>query len=666
MNKSLVLIAIFFTLSTSLFSQAYKEPNASIDTRVENLLSLMTIEEKVGQMLQVNLTHITANEIQTKLIGSVLSGGGSVPTDNTPRGWADTIDNLQRGAMSTRLGIPIIYGVDAVHGHNNVQNATMFPHNIGLGSANDPDLMRRIGQVVAKEVRATGIHWTFAPAVSVVRNEFWGRTYEGFAEDPSIHEGLTEPYIQGLQGPSMSGTNIVATAKHFIADGGTNNGINMENATITENELRALHLPPFIKAIEAGVGSVMISYNSWNSQRCHGNYYLVTTLLKEELGFQGIVVSDWNAIRDLPGDYRTQVKDSINAGIDMLMTPLREDWQPALSNLISLANSGEINRSRIDDAVRRILTVKFKAGLFDTPYTDRSLASTLGSASHREVAREAVRKSLVLLKNEGILPLSKTATILVTGNSANSMANQCGGWTINWQGMKANQDTQGETILEALRIASSGNISYNTDGYNAENADVAIIVVGETPYAESEGDVESLALSPTDINVINRVEASGTPYVLILISGRPMTMTTQIQNADAFIAAWLPGTEGLGVTDCLFGDYDFTGRLSYSWPRDDSQIPINIHDTNYNPLFEFGAGLSIKQNTALKGDVDESGYLNIVDSLLIAQHYVGLNPQGFITAPQIGDVDCNGATNIVDSLLIAQYYVGLITDLVCK
>ncbi|MBN1696183.1 MAG: glycoside hydrolase family 3 C-terminal domain-containing protein [Spirochaetales bacterium] len=668
MKKRLVTAIIFIICILAAHGQVYKDPNAAVSQRVSDLLARMSLAEKIGQMTQANLLNVTAQDVRNYLLGSVLSGGGSVPSNNTPQGWADTYDNLQNAALSTPLGIPIIYGVDAVHGHNNVGDAVMFPHNIGLGAANDPDLMERIGEVVAREVAATGVDWTFGPCVAVVRDERWGRTYEGFAEDPSIHDRLVRPFIRGLQGTNMQGERIVACAKHFIADGGTQGGVNMGDARITESELRNVHLPPYIRAIEENVGTVMISFSSWNGTLCHASTRLVTEILKNELGFQGFVVSDWNAIRYLSGTYSDQIRTSVNAGIDMFMVPEEEDWQPFISELTTLVQNGRVSTGRIDDAVRRILTVKFKAGLFEHPLTDRSIMSSFGGSAHRQVAREAVRKSLVLLKNNGVLPLSKNARLLVAGRSADSMRNQCGGWTLGWQGMLPGQSLEGTTILQGIRAAAV-NVTYSSNGSGASGYDAAIVVVGEEPYAEAEGDDQDLSLSPTDIQCINNVESSGTPYVIVLVSGRPMTVTSHIESSDAFVAAWLPGTEGGGVADCLFGDHDFSGKLPFSWPRSMSQIPVNYNDPSYDPLYAFGYGLSLSGTSQTTpptpppgadiGDVNNDGSVNIVDALLVAQYYVGLNPGNFDT--DRADANCNGNIDIVDALLIAQYYVGLIS-----
>ncbi len=678
MKKITSILCLSLLFSSVLSGQVYKDPNATVQARVDDLISRMSIAQKIGQMVQGNSLGVTASDVQTYYLGSVLSGGGTYPGANTPQGWADAYDNYQRAAMATSLGIPIIYGIDAVHGHNAVKDATIFPHNIGLGAANDPDLMLRIGQITAREVRATGLNWTFAPCVTVPRNERWGRTYEGFAEDPSIHNNLVAQYVRGFQGSDMSGESIIACAKHYIADGGTTNGVNMGDAQITEAQLRAIHLPPYLRAMESNVGTIMISFNKWNGVLCSQSTQLITTILKNELGFKGFTISDWDALDMISGTARDQAKLAVNAGMDMVMYSTAAKWRAFITNLTDLVNKNEVTMSRIDDAVRRILTVKFTMKLFENPYADRSFQSTFGSDAHRQVAREAVRKSLVLLKNSGVLPLSPGARIFVAGKSADSMANQCGGWTLGWQGMPAGQTTKGTTVLQAIRKVAS-NVTYAANGSGASGYDAAIVVVGETPYAEGDGDDADLSLDSTDITAINNVQSSGTPYVIVLVSGRPMIVTTQIQSANAFVAAWLPGSEGDGVADCLFGTYDFTGKLAFSWPSSMSQVPVNKGDASYSPLYEFGYGLTLSGSSTatpttppsvtptpgsgLSGDVNSSGTVDIVDALLIAQYYVGLPVSNFNTA--VADTNCNGTIDIVDALRVAQYYVGLLTSLSC-
>ena len=591
---AIALIAAGFLAGGPTIAQAaypYQDANLSVETRVNDLLSRMTLDEKVGQMTQVQFS-ISPAYITTYFIGSLLSGGGDTPPgNNTATDWANLYDSLQQRALATRLGIPIIFGIDAVHGHNKVRNAVVFPHNIGLGAANDPNLMERIGAVTAIEVAATGIDWTFGPCLAVARDERWGRTYESFAEDPQIHNNIVAAYVRGFQGidANMQGEKIVACAKHYIGDGGTTWGtgspyINAGNTVCTEAFLRAVHLPPYERAIEANVGTFMTSFSSWNGTKCVFYTWLVTNLLKTELGFDGFVISDWEDI----GSSSTNIKNAINAGVDMSMAPT--SWSSFISNLKALANNG-VPQSRIDDAVRRILRIKFRAGLFEHPYTDRTLLSSFGSADHKAVAREAVRKSLVLLKNEGVLPIPKNANVFVAGSNASSLKNQCGGWTIGWQGMNSDSDTNGTTILKGIQNTCTGSVTFNAGGTGAAGHDVAIVVVGETPYAEGSGDRTDLSLSSTDITTINTVRDSGTPYIIVLVSGRPMIVTNQIADADGFVAAWLPGTEGQGMADVLFGDYPFTGKLSFSWPSSMSQIPINIGDASYNPLFAFGYGL---------------------------------------------------------------------------
>lgn len=586
----------------------YLDPNLPVEDRVNDLLPRMDINEKIGQMTQV-LSSIGPNsQITTYFIGSVLSGGGDGPGgNNSAVEWENLYNGLQKRAMATRLHIPLIYGIDSVHGCSKVRNAVVFPHNIGLGAANDPNLMERIGAVAAIETAATGVDWTFGPCLAVARDERWGRTYESFAEDPEIHNNLVAAYVQGFQGvdANMQGEKIVACAKHYIGDGGTTGGIDRGVTECNEAILRAIHLPGYQRAIEANVGTVMPYFSTWNGTKCVFNSWLITDLLKGELDFKGFVVSDWE---DITGTDLTDVKNAINAGVDMSMAPTT--WLSFITTLKSLVDSNQVPMSRIDDAVSRILRIKFRAGLFEHPYADSNLLSSFGSAEHRAVAREAVRKSLVLLKNTNdVLPIAKDANVFVTGSNANSLKNQCGGWTIGWQGMTSDSDTNGTTILKGIQnsVSPPGSVTYSTNGSNAAGHDVAIVIVGETPYAEGAGYKSDLHLSSADITTINNVRNSGTPYVIVLVSGRPMIITDQIADADAFVAAWLPGTEGDGVADVLFGDYGFTGKLSFSWPRDMNQIPINIGDVNYNPLFPYGFGF------VSLADLNQDGYVDWED-----------------------------------------------------
>ncbi|WP_199868489.1 glycoside hydrolase family 3 protein [Virgibacillus senegalensis] len=579
---------------------SYQNPALDVEVRVADLLSRMTLDEKIGQMVQPERFSVTREDIQNYGIGSVLSGGGSVPDENTPEGWADMIDDFQQGALQTRLGIPIIYGVDAVHGHNNVKGATIFPHNIGLGAANDRNLMKQIGEVTAEEVRATGVSYTFAPTLAAPQNIRWGRTYEGYSEKPQIVSKLGTAIVEGLQGDHkdddfLQGKHIASTIKHFVGDGLTEGGIDQGNVTeYTDEELKK-HIKPYKEAIKEGARSVMVTYSSINGLKTHGDYHLITEVLKGELGFTGFVISDYNGPQQIvPGDFRESIKRSINAGVDLFMIP--NDWRRFLSTTKELVNNGEVAIDRIDDAVTRILRVKFENGLFEQPFADRELvAEGIGNADHRAVAREAVRKSQVLLKNNnGILPLDKNnSDLVVVGEKADNIGYQSGGWTISWQGAPQKDLTEGTTILEGIReVAGAGSqITYSEDGSNVSNHDAAIVVVGEEPYAEGQGDREDLHLSQEDIDLLNEVKASGTPMIVLLLSGRPMLVTDEIADWDAFVASWLPGTEGAGIADVLFGDYAFEGKLSYTWPKNMEQV--NNHDKT-DPLFRLGYGLKTK------------------------------------------------------------------------
>ncbi|MEJ6951310.1 glycoside hydrolase family 3 N-terminal domain-containing protein [Natronospora cellulosivora (SeqCode)] len=589
-SNDYILLTRYILQIIDKFPVEEKEKN-DIESKVQELLSQMTLEEKVGQMVQADIAHIDYWEISNYHIGSILAGGSSF--QGALHKWRNMTKNVQEAAAATRLAIPVLYGVDAVHGHNNVDNAVIFPHNIGLGAANDPDLMRRIANVTASEMISSGVNWNFAPCVAIARDERWGRTYESYSENTEIVNRLAIPYLEGLEE-----YDIAATAKHFIADGGTKWGtggrddhgyIDQGNAIMTEEELREIHLPPFKKAVDAGVKSVMISYSSWNGVKCHEHSYLINDILRGELGFEGIVLSDWEAIHQIDkNSFEEQVITAVNAGIDMLMEP--EEWLEVINILISAVNQGRITESRIDDAVSRILRVKFEIGLFENPLGNKDyVKNEFGSNIHREIAREAVRKSLVLLKNDNnILPLSKDSRIYISGSNADNIGNQCGGWTIFWQG-GSGDIIEGTTIKEGIEKSISGQGHLVNDIYQA---DLAIVVVGEEPYAEMHGDDGELRLSNSDIWAINQAANSGKPVVLILVSGRPLMITEQVDKVDALLAAWLPGTEGQGVADVLFGDYRFTGKLSFTWPRSIDQIPINEDDLQgKDPLFPFGFGL---------------------------------------------------------------------------
>ena len=603
-----VAATVLAACSPVVFAAAAPKPLSSYDPQVRELLAKMTLEEKIGQMTQAEQDAIKdLNDVQTYFLGSVLSGGSSDPKEgNSLEAWTNLYDRLQQQALKTRLGIPILYGVDAVHGHNNVLGAVIFPQNIGLGCTRNAALVAKAARVTAEEVRATGIQWAFAPCVTVPQDERWGRTYEGFSEDPKLVRVLGAAAVRGFQGDNLGNPlTILACAKHYVGDGGTSavpggrKGVRLDqgDTRVDEATLRRIHLAPYFDAVKAGAGSIMPSYSSWNGVKCSANEYLLTKVLKQELGFEGFLISDYNAIDQITRDYMAAIAISINAGMDMAMVPTK--YREYFNNLKKLVNDGKVPISRIDDAVTRILRVKFAMGLMDksrSQLADRNLHKTFGSAEHRQVAREAVRQSLVLLKNERkVLPISKQAArIHVAGKNADNIGNQCGGWTIDWQGRTGNVTTGGTTVLAAIKSAVSPNsqVTFSNDGTSVQGAAVGVVVIGETPYAEGEGDSNNLSVSAEDVTAVDNMKKAGIPVVVILISGRPMIINSVLDKADAFVAAWLPGTEGQGVADVLFGDYKPTGKLSFTWPRSIAQTPIHIGDPKYDPLFPCGFGLS--------------------------------------------------------------------------
>jgi len=585
---------------TSTLGSGFNDPK--IESQVETLLGQMTLDEKIGQMVQVDSAALTnESDVATYFLGSVLSGGNSDPADgNSPQSWLKMATGFESFALQTRLKIPLIYGIDAVHGHNNIDGAVIFPHNIGMGATRDPKLVENEERVTAEEVAGTGIRWAFAPCIAVARDERWGRTYESYGENPSLVSELGAAAVRGFQGDQLSGdpTSVLACAKHFIGDGGTTNGTDQGNTICDENTLRKLYLPPYRAAIEAGVGSIMVSYSSWNGQKMSGNKYLLTDVLKNELGFKGFLVSDWAAIDQISPNYKHDVEQSINAGMDMVMIPYglwrTNNYVEFITDLKESVSKGKVPQSRIDDAVRRILRVKFQMGLFDNPGVDPALTAAIGSPAHRAVARQAVRESLVLLKNHRhTLPLSKNIKHLtVVGAAADDLGVQCGGWTIDWQGDRGNVTHGGTTILTAIRqtVSPDTQVTFSPDGSDLGNPDAIIAVVGEPPYAEMFGNRTNLDLSASDSALIAHVKSSGAPVVTILISGRPLILHSALGNSSALIAAWLPGTEGQGVADVLFGDYHPTGKLSRTWPSSNEHLAAG--DKHGKPSFPFGFGLS--------------------------------------------------------------------------
>ncbi len=578
----------------------YRDPALTAQARASDLLSRMTLAEKIGQMTQAERGAVRdPADIADFALGSLLSGGGSAPPNNTPAGWADMTDSFQKVALRTRLGIPLLYGTDAVHGNNNLLGAVLYPHNIGLGASRDPALVARIGRATAEEVAATGANWTFSPCLCVARDVRWGRTYESFGERPELVTEMSG-IVNGYQGTPGQPGSILATAKHFLGDGGTTFGssstdgylLDQGDTRLTETQLRALHLPPFQAAIKAGVGSVMVSFSSWNGVKIHAQAHLISEVLKGELGFQGFVVSDWAGVDQISPDYAAAVRTAINAGVDMVMVP--NDYPRFIRVLTGEVQAGRVPVARIDDAVRRILTQKFRFGLFEHPLTDRSFASGVGSAAHRALARQAVRESLVLLKNDHLLPISSSVKrLLVTGSSADDLGRQLGGWSVTWQG-NSGKTTAGTTLLAGLRARAGSDVKIdhleNVSAAQAARYDLGLVVVGEAPYAEGKGDRPDLNLNAGDTLATETV-CKAIRCVVIVVSGRPLLLTDQLPQIGALVAAWLPGTEGEGVADMLYGSASFTGRLPVTWPRTNKQLPVVRPQEDGPPLFPYGFGL---------------------------------------------------------------------------
>ncbi|XP_027368433.1 uncharacterized protein LOC113874410 [Abrus precatorius] len=598
----------------------YMNPNEPIETRLKHLLSLMTLKEKIAQMTQIERSVATPSAIKHFSIGSIFSAPNSGPFEKAlSSDWADMVDGFQKLALESRLGIPIIYGTDAVHGNNSVYGATIFPHNVGLGATRDADLVQRIGAATSLELRASGIHYTFAPCVAVCKDPRWGRCYESYSGNTEIVRKMTS-FVLGLQGhpperhprgyPFVAGrNNVIACAKHFVGDGGTEKGVNEGNTILSFEDLERIHMAPYVDCIAQGVSTIMVSYSSWNGNKLHGHQFLLNEILKKKLGFKGFVISDWEGIDELcqpyGSDYRYCISTAINAGIDMVMVPFR--YEIFMEEFMSLAQSGEIPIARIDDAVERILRVKFAAKLFEFPLTDRSLLDIVGCKLHRDLAREAVRKSLVLLKNGKVpskpfLPLNRNAKrILVAGTRADDIGYQCGGWTGTKYG-SSGRITIGTTILDAVKeaVGNETEVIYeqypSTDTLECNEVSFAIVAVGEGPYAECGGDNSELVIPFNGAGIINLV-AEKIPTLVILISGRPLFLEQcLLEKIDALVAAWLPGTEGHGITDVIFGDHDFKGQLPMTWFRRVEELdqPVDSCD----PLFPLGFGLAYNKENS--------------------------------------------------------------------
>ena len=602
-------------------------PDAELEARIDAILAAMSLEQKVGQIIQGDIGSTTPEDVAAYHLGSILNGGSSSPGGDEfgpASAWVTAADAYYAASMRPNAAlprIPVMWGSDAVHGHNNIVGATLFPHNIGLGAARNPALMERIGQVTAIEMRVTGLDWTFAPTIAVARDDRWGRTYESFGEDPAIANSYAAALVHGLQGRRgdkdwLRGPHIIATAKHFIADGGTEGGRDRGDARLSEVDLIRLHAPAYVAAIEADVQSVMASFSGWNGAKMHGNASLLTGVLKQRWGFDGLVVGDWDGHARVPGCSPTDCPASIAAGLDMYMGPA--SWKGLYASTLAAAQAGQLPLARLDDAVRRILRVKLRAGLFDAgkPST-RAYAGRydlLGAPDHRAVARQAVQESLVLLKNGGVLPLKPGARILVAGDGADNVAKQSGGWTLTWQGTgtKPEHFPGATSIFAGVReavTAGGGRAELSVEGRFTIRPDAAIIVFGEDPYAEFQGDRADLYFDDPHGNLatMQRLKAAGIPVVALFLSGRPLWVNRHINAADAFVAAWLPGSEGGGVADLLFGKLDFTGKLPFSWPADAKGAPLNIGDADYRPLYPFGFGLTLADRSAAAALPEDPG-----------------------------------------------------------
>ncbi len=611
-----------------------------VEAFVADLVARMSVEEKVGQVLQADISEVTPELAAEYNLGSVLNGGNSGPYGNNfapPADWVRLADEYYYASTRTEdggLGIPIIWGTDAVHGHSNVVGATLFPHNIGLGAANDPELMYQIGQITALEIRATGQDWTFAPTLAVVQDDSWGRTYEGFSEHPEIVANLAGPLVEGLQGAPgsdefLNSDHIVSTAKHWVGDGGTFRGRDQGDNRASEADMRDIHAAGYPPAISAGVQTVMASFNSWHGIKMHGNGAMLQDVLVDRMGFDGFVVGDWEGHGQIAGCENENCPQALLAGIDMYMAPA--SWRGLYYSLLDQVRDGTIPMARLDEAVTRILRVKARAGLFDgVAPSERPFAGEfdiIGSDEHRGVARHAVRSSLVLLKNEaGLLPLRPSANILIAGDGADNIGKQSGGWTINWQGDGHSNDSfpGAQSIYDGFAEAISGaggSVTLSEDGSYVDRPDVAVVVFGENPYAEFVGDQEFVNFpDESGLNLLRQFQADGIPTVSIFLTGRPLWMNRELNASNAFVAAWLPGSEGGGVADVLVGDpdgaprYDFVGRLSYSWPQRADQNVLNPHDEGYDPLFAYGYGLSYAEPGGGVGVLSEDSGLAEDDS----------------------------------------------------
>lgn len=660
--KSLLVVSIASIISTACTPVSYNKEQvltnnsieiwpkldlevkqtSELETRVANMLKGMSLEQKIAQMIQPEIRDISVEDMRKYGFGSYLNGGGAFPNNNkhaTPQDWIKLAEDMYQASIDASLdgiSIPTMWGTDAVHGHNNVIGATLFPHNIGLGATNNPDLIEQIAKATATEVMVTGIDWVFAPTVATVRDDRWGRTYESYSEDPAIVYEYSKAIVRGLQGrPSedfLGDSRVISTVKHFIGDGGTLKGDDQGNNTVSESELFTIHAQGYVGGLSAGAQSVMASFNSWNGEKIHGHKYLLNDVLKDRMGFDGFVVGDWNGHGQVAGCTNESCPKAANAGLDIYMVPTSA-WKPLYENLIQQVNDGIIPMSRIDDAVTRILRVKMRAGLFEKPSPAKRILSgktqLIGQQSHRAIAKQAVRESMVLLKNKNnILPLDPKLNILVAGDGAHNIGKQSGGWTITWQGTNNTNDDfpGGSSIFDGIKAqveAANGSVVLNEKGEFKTKPDVAIVVFGEEPYAEGHGDTEHVDFQrgiKSDLALLKKLKSQGIAVVSVFISGRPLWVNAELNASDAFVAAWLPGSEGDAVADLLFADknnkmrYDFSGRLSFSWPANPNQATVNVNDDDYTPLLPYGFGLSIGDKNVLSDSLPQSYEVNLAHS----------------------------------------------------
>lgn len=590
---------LFFAIFASLFSFSCQGNAPTIEERITAIMSKMTLDEKIGQMMMVGMQYLESPEdIEKYFIGSVVASVGFYPKpdSNDAPSWAALNDTLQSYAMRTRLKIPLLSAIDAVHGNALVFGSVVLPHNIGMGCGTDENAIRRAAEITAEEMRAAGFTWNLAPCAAVARDERWGRTYESYSESPDLTAKCVAAAVKGYQGAQLSEGGVLACAKHFVGDGATLGGVNEGDIEIDGKTLRAIHFPPYVAAIQAGVGSIMLSYSRFNGEKIHGQKYLIQSVLKDELKFEGIVVSDWGGIYDIAGDTVDCIERAVTAGIDVMMLPA--NYKEFVAILRALVRQQKISPRRIDDAVRRVLRAKLALGLFEKPYSKKDLLGKVGSDAHRSVARRIVQTTGVLLKNDDkLLPLSKNLVrVHLAGKSANSLANQCGGWTVDFNDFAKTPDSVafGETFYQALRrtLGTNAVVSYSPDGSGASGASVGIVVIGETPYTETDGDSPNLIIGEEDLIPIRNIANAKVPVVVVLITGRPLVLGEALAKSNAFLVAWLPGTEAQGIVDLLFGDAKPVAKLSHSFPRALEQIPINVGEGKAEPLFKFGEGLS--------------------------------------------------------------------------